>query len=71
MTDRLEIKEVSERYGKLTEMDRQFDVNFWQQAGPEAIFGAVEDMIKDYLLIRTGNADKPRLQRTVEHFQKA
>ena len=59
-----------ERYGKLADMDRQFDVIFWQQAGPDAIFAAVEDMIKDYLIIKAGNADESRLQRTVEHFQK-
>jgi hypothetical protein len=27
-------------------------------------------MILDYLMIRHGHADKPRLQRTVEHFGK-
>jgi hypothetical protein len=28
-------------------------------------------MILDYLIIRQGHADKPRLQRTVEYFGKA
>jgi hypothetical protein len=28
-------------------------------------------MILDYLIIRHGHADKPRLQRTVEYFGKA
>jgi hypothetical protein len=28
-------------------------------------------MILDYLMLRHGHADKPRLQRTVEYFGKA
>jgi glucokinase len=34
--------------------------------GARAIFEAAEQMIRDYLLLRTGHADTPRLQRTVE-----
>jgi hypothetical protein len=62
--------EVQENYGKLGE-DDDFDFTFWQRQPPEAIFEAAFDMIKDYLLLKEGYADEPRLQRTVESFQKA
>ena len=61
---------IIESYGKLRE-GRSFDLYFWQEQGPKAIFNAAYDLIKDYLLIRKGYADEPRLQRTVESFQKA
>ena len=60
---------IIESYGKLGD-DRSFDRNFWQEQGPKAIFDAAYDIIQDYLLIRKDYADKPRLQRTVESFQK-
>ncbi|MCS7067531.1 MAG: hypothetical protein N2Z75_03190 [Meiothermus sp.] len=62
--------QVSERYGKLGEED-DFDLRFWQSQPVEAIFEAAFEMVKDYLLLREGHADQPRLQRTVESFQKA
>lgn len=65
-----ESMQVSERYGKLGEED-DFDLRFWQSQPVEAIFEAAFEMVKDYLLLREGHADQPRLQRTVESFQKA
>ena len=61
---------ILESYGKLKD-DHSFDRYFWQEQGPKAIFDAAYDLIQDYLLIRSGDADKPRLQRAVESFQKA
>jgi hypothetical protein len=61
---------IQESYGKLGEEDN-FDVTFWQSQTPEVLFEAAFDLVKDYLLIKEGYADEPRLQRTVESFQKA
>lgn len=61
---------ILESYGKLKD-DHSFDRYFWQEQGPKAIFDAAYDLIQDYLLIRSDDADKPRLQRAVESFQKA
>lgn len=61
---------IAESYGKLGD-NESFDQKFWQEQGPKAIFDAAFDLIQDYLLIRENYADKPRLQRTVESFQKA
>lgn len=61
---------IRENYGKLGQ-DRDFSIEFWQSQPPEILFGAAFDLIKYYLLLKEGYADEPRLQRTVESFQKA
>lgn len=62
--------QVHESYGRLGE-DDDFDLRFWQSQPVEAIFDAALEMVRDYLLLREGHADQPRLQRTIESFQKA
>ncbi len=59
-----------EAYRKLDDPDDRFDIDFWQKQGPKAIFAAAREMILDAQLLKEGHADEPRLQRTVEHFQK-
>lgn len=60
---------IRENYGKLGE-DRDFSTDFWQSQPREVLFEAALDLIRDYLLLKEGYADEPRLQRTVESFQK-
>ena len=60
---------VWENYGKLGE-DKDFSVEFWQSQSPDVLFEAASALLKDYLLLKEGYADEPRLQRTVESFQK-
>jgi hypothetical protein len=67
----MEARKVTERYGRWDEADRSFDRDFWQRQGDLAIFEAARELIRDYLLLTTGNADEPRLQRTVERFKRA
>lgn len=64
------MREIKESYRRIGDDDR-FDTDFWQSQGDQAIFDAALDMVLDYLTIRHGHADEPRLQRTVEHFGKA
>jgi hypothetical protein len=66
-----DMKPIEENYQPVTDDRRAFDIRFWQSQGGQAIFEAVSDMLRDYLLIRGENADELRLQRTVESFQKA
>ena len=61
---------IQENFGKLGEK-AEFDLAFWQSQSPEVLFEASFDLVKDYLLLKQGYADEPRLQRTVESFQKA
>jgi len=62
------MRNIKESYGPIGRDDGRFDIEFWQEQGDEAIFDAALDMIMDYLLVRHGHVDKPRLQRTVESF---
>lgn len=64
------MKQFDEKYQRITDYSRSFDICFWQTQGDLAIFEAVSEMIHDYFLIRGINADELRLQRTVEYFQK-
>jgi hypothetical protein len=65
------MREVSESYRRIGDPDDRFDIEFWQTQGDQAIFAAALEMIMDYLILRYGYVDKPRLQRTVEFFGKA
>jgi len=64
------MREIRESYRRMGDETDRFDIEFWQAQGDQAIFEAALDMIRDYLIIRYGHADEPRLQRTVEHFGK-
>lgn len=62
--------EIMEAYRKIGDPEDRFDIDFWQRQGPVAIFNAALEMIQDAQIIRNGHADEPRLQRSVEHFQR-
>jgi len=65
--DRPEQPFVMERYGKLREMDRKFDIEYWQRLGPQAIFEAAWQMVVDVYSQRPGGLDELRLRRSVEN----
>ena len=48
--------------------DRDFDVEFWQEQGDEAIFSAAWEMVE--LAEEAKNGRKPRLQRTVTALKR-
>ena len=57
------------RFGKnIAEMDKSFDIEYWQRQGDEAIFQAAWEMVEFYL--RDRKINESRLQRTVENFQR-
>lgn len=62
--------QVMERYGKLEDMDRSFDLAFWQAQPETARFSAAWDMVVTAWKIQGKNPDELRLQRTVESFQR-
>jgi hypothetical protein len=47
--------------------DREFDIDFWQEQGSEAIFSAAWEMVELAEEIKHGR--KPTLQRTVTHLE--
>lgn len=57
------------RFGELSEMDRSFDIEYWQRQGDAAIFRAAWELMTDYYREQGLSPDELRLQRTVEHFQ--
>ena len=58
-----------ERFGKLAEMDRSFDVAYWQRLGPKAIFEAAWQMVID-VEAQKGNTGDLTLQRSVENLRR-
>ncbi|MGA2053137.1 MAG: hypothetical protein ABSH19_07490 [Opitutales bacterium] len=68
---RREIPETSEHYGPQKTAGRRFDREYWQAQGDEAIFEAAKGMVMDYLAVKHGHVDEPRLQRSVESFRRA
>ncbi len=61
---------IMERFDKLKEMDRSFDIEFWQRQGDAAIFRAAWEMVELYHRDRGLDPHELRLQRTVENFQR-
>jgi len=61
---------VMERKGRLEDLDRSFDVEYWQRLGPEAILSAAWEMAVEAWEQKGRSADELRLQRTVESVQR-
>ncbi len=64
------MSDIIEAYKRLGDEKDDFDISFWQAQGPEAIFEAAMQMILDAELIRNDHVTEPRLDRTVESFQR-
>lgn len=63
-------KFAMERYGRLPEKDRSFDIAYWQRLGPEAIFEAAWRMVVETHVRRGGSPEELRIRRTVESLQR-
>ena len=63
-------RHVVERHGKLEELDRSFDLDFWQAQTPKARFDATWDLIVHYVKVKGIDVRQLRLQRSVESFQR-
>ena len=61
---------VMERFGRLRDMDRSFDIAYWQRLGPKAIFEAARQMVIDAER-QKGRTGELRLQRSVEQFRRS
>jgi hypothetical protein len=59
-----------ERKGKISDLDRSFDLAFWQAQPPEARFDAAWELIVHYARVKGLDVHQLRLQRSVETFQK-
>ena len=58
------------RRGRIQDLDRSFDVRFWQQQEPKARFDAAWELIVHAGRVKGYHVRQLRLQRTVENFQR-
>ena len=64
----MEQQSVIERRGKISDLDRSFDLRFWQEQTPEARFNASWELIIHYAKVKGLDVRQLRLQRSVETF---
>ena len=62
---------VMERFGSVRDTDRSFDIEYWQRQGDAAIFQAAWELAVLYHRDQGMGPDELRLQRSVEHFERA
>lgn len=63
-------KNFVERYGKIEDMDRSFDLKFWQAQSPTARFDATWELVVHSVKVKGQDVRQLRLQRSVENFQR-
>lgn len=61
---------VMSRLVRREEADRDFDIEFWQRAGHEAIFKAAWELVETAVLLKGGDPNQLRLQRSVARLRK-
>ncbi|HRJ44416.1 MAG TPA: hypothetical protein PL105_21155 [Caldilineaceae bacterium] len=59
-----------ERRGKIEDLDRSFDIEFWQAQPPAARFDAAWELVIHYAKVRGIDVRQLRLQRSVETFAR-
>ena len=59
-----------ERKGKLEELDRSFDFQFWQAQSPQVRFAAMWELILHAEKVKGQDVCQLRLLRSVETFQR-
>jgi hypothetical protein len=59
-----------ERRGKLKDLDRSFDLTFWQSQSSEARFVAAWELILHASKIKGIDVRQLRLHRSIENFQR-
>ena len=59
-----------ERTGKIEELDRSFDLQFWQAQNDADRFAAAWELVINAYIIKGKDVSQLRLQRDVENFQR-
>ncbi len=59
-----------ERRGRLKDLDRSFDLKFWQAQPAKARFDASWELVVHYMKVKGRDVRQLRLQRSVTHFQR-
>jgi hypothetical protein len=61
---------VTERKGKLEDLDRSFDLQFWQAQTDTARFAAAWELVITAHKMKGKDVRQLRLQRSIESFQR-
>ena len=61
---------IMERKGLLGELDRSFDIQYWQAQPPQARFQAAWELVLHVAKVQGLDVHQLRLQRSVESFQR-
>jgi hypothetical protein len=61
---------IIERRGRIEELDRTFDLEFWQAQAPQVRFAAAWELIVHANAVKGNDVRQLRLQRSVETFQR-
>ena len=59
-----------ERRGKIQDLDRSFDLRFWQSQSSQARFEATWELVVHAWKVKGNDVRQLRLQRSVESFQR-
>ena len=59
-----------ERRGQLNDLDRSFDLAYWQRQSAKAKFDATWELIVHAYRVKGHDVRQLRLQRSVENFQR-
>jgi hypothetical protein len=70
-TEPQDVGPVMERYGNIRDLDRSFDIEYWQRQGDSAIFRAAWELVESFYRDRGLDPNELRLQRSVESFQRS
>jgi hypothetical protein len=63
-------REIVEKFGKLDELDRSFEIEFWRARSPKERMDAVWELVLHYAKVKGIDVRQLRLERSVENFQK-
>ena len=59
-----------EKRGKIEDLDRSFDLQYWQNQPESARFAAAWELVEQTWYLKGRDVRQLRLQRTVECFQR-
>ncbi len=62
--------EVMEKRGRLEDLDRSFDIQYWQSRPAQERFDSTWELILHAWKVQGGDVRQLRLQRSVENFQR-
>ena len=58
------------RFGRMEDLDRDFDLTYWQSRTSEERFAAAWQLVVDYHCRKGGSVDELRLQRSIGRLQR-